>query len=307
VKLLDFGIAVSREDEAFFPMGTKRYMAPEQVLGGQVDHRADLFGVGVILYELICGDSPPGASNGRIQRDDAFPEPLWKTVDRLLANSVDKRPSSAREVQAELEMFLASRGLEGTRAHLADVIDQVAPDRMTPLRVLSRITQMTNLTRAFTRAEDPSVELKKRSKAPFVFAGLLAAGVGAVLFAATAEPEQQTPLAIAPPIEPIRPPPVATPTIAAEIPEEPIPEKPEKPRPKKRAMKIAKSGWLTIDTRPWTEVYVGKRRLGLTPVVGAKLSTGKHELTLKNEKLGLIRKITVTIRSGKTLRIQRTL
>ena len=97
---------------------------------------------------------------------------------------------------------------------------------------------------------------------------------------------------------------VSTPTIAAEIPEKPIPEN---PRPKKRAAKVAKSGWLTIDTRPWTEVYAGKRRLGLTPVVGVKLSTGKHELTLKNEKLGLIRKITVTIRPGKTTRIQRTL
>src|SRR5688572_8563032 len=162
VKLLDFGIAVSREDAALTAMGTKRYMAPEQILGTQVDHRADLFGVGVILYELISGEAPPGASEGRIERIDDIPEPLWKTVERLLSHSVEKRPSSAREVQAELEMFLASRGLEGTRAHLADVIDQVAPQRMTPLRVLSRITQMTNLTRAFTRADEPSIELKKR-------------------------------------------------------------------------------------------------------------------------------------------------
>jgi hypothetical protein len=98
-------------------------------------------------------------------------------------------------------------------------------------------------------------------------------------------------------VAPIEPPVAATPTMA---------EEPPKPAIKKKRA-LPKSGWLTIDTRPWTEVYAGKRRLGLTPVVGVKLPTGKHELTLKNEKLGLIRKITVTIRPGKTTRIQRTL
>jgi serine/threonine-protein kinase len=99
----------------------------------------------------------------------------------------------------------------------------------------------------------------------------------------------------------VSPPPIEaqTPTIA---------ESP-KPRPKHRHKKkrSLKPGWLTIDTRPWTEVYAGRRRLGLTPVVGVKLPSGKHELTLKNEKLGLVRRITVTIRPGKTTRIQRTL
>jgi hypothetical protein len=255
--------------------------------------------VGVILYELICGEAPPGAKEGRIQRAPEIPEGLWKTVERLLAHAVERRPSSAREVQADLEIFLASRGLEGTRAHLADVIDQIAPQRLSPLRVLSRITQLTNLTR-FTRAEGSDVPDLPRSKAPIVFASLLAIGAAAALYAAgRGEESIQAPAPPPPPpaIVSLPPPPpveAATATLAEE-------------RPKRVKRRAAKSGWLTIDTRPWTEVYAGKRRLGLTPVVGAKLPTGRHDLTLRNDKLGLIRKITVTIRPGKTTRIQRTL
>jgi serine/threonine-protein kinase len=297
-KLLDFGIAVTREDEAFSAMGTKRYMAPEQVVGGQVDHRADLFSLGVLLYELICGEVPATISK-RLARADEIPEPLWNMVARLLAISPENRPSSAREVQTDLEIFLASRGLEGTRAHLADVIDQISPTRMTPKRILSRITQMTNLTR-FTRADHSEVVLSK-SRAPFVLAGAIALGAGAILYAANEKPPPPPPIeapiaaapSIAPPIAPA-PIEISTPTVAAEP-------------PRRTRKKAPKSGWLTIDTRPWTEVYAGKKKLGLTPVVGAKLPSGRHELTLKNEKLGLLRRITVTIRPGKTTRIQRTL
>jgi eukaryotic-like serine/threonine-protein kinase len=290
VKLLDFGIAVAREDEAFTAMGTKKYMAPEQRTGSQVDHRADLFGVGVILYELICGETPPGASDGQIAQPEEIPDPLWKSVARLLASSPESRPSSAREVQAELEIFLASRGLEGTRAHLADVIDQVAPLPLTPMRMLSRITQMTRMTGA-----SASMEVKRPSKTPIAIASLVA--IVAIAWFASRREDPPPPVVVHAEPPPPPPPPVAvTPTVAEE------PPKKRKPPREKTGV-----GRLTIDTRPWTEVYLGKRRLGLTPVVGVKLPSGKHELTLKNGELGLTRRITVTIRPGKTTRIQRTL
>ncbi|MGH7066255.1 MAG: serine/threonine-protein kinase [Acetobacteraceae bacterium] len=65
-KIADFGIA--RLDEGATTgtgtmLGTPNYMAPEQIIGGAVDHRADLFAVGVILYEILAGRLPFAGRN----------------------------------------------------------------------------------------------------------------------------------------------------------------------------------------------------------------------------------------------------
>ncbi|WP_428266165.1 protein kinase domain-containing protein [Haliangium sp.] len=127
-KLLDFGIAklIHNQDESFktrtgLVMGTPTYMAPEQCRGaGRVDHRADLYAMGCILFHMLCGQ-PPFMSDGagevlgmhqflpapspRSLCDQIDPE-LDALVLRLLAKSPDDRPATAEDVRAALAPML---------------------------------------------------------------------------------------------------------------------------------------------------------------------------------------------------------
>lgn len=76
VRLMDFGLAKFLADDAGVTgdgrmVGTFRYMAPEQILGEPLDGRADLYSLGVILYELLCGRAPFEART---------PYELWQKV-----------------------------------------------------------------------------------------------------------------------------------------------------------------------------------------------------------------------------------
>ncbi len=66
IRITDFGIArmsTSSKTIAGTVMGSPRYMAPEQVVGKAIDGRSDLFSLGVVLYELLTGESPFDADN----------------------------------------------------------------------------------------------------------------------------------------------------------------------------------------------------------------------------------------------------
>lgn len=67
------------------------------------------------------------------------------------------------------------------------------------------------------------------------------------------------------------------------------------------------TGRLSVDTMPLTEVYLGGRRLGQTPLEEIRLRTGRHELTLRNAELGIVKQVSVTIRPGKLTRVHRIL
>ena len=123
-KILDFGIArMAEADRAHADasaartqfgqvVGTPRYMSPEQAFGLEIDRRSDLFSLGVVLYELITGQTAfAGTSIATLalQITQRKPEPLNKVlpecprglqhiVDKLLAKQPEKRFASGAEV-----------------------------------------------------------------------------------------------------------------------------------------------------------------------------------------------------------------
>lgn len=138
VKILDFGLARSvvvdkhlTHPGAF--LGTPAYMAPEQARGGNVDHRCDLFSLGCVLYRMCSGrlpfdgedtmgilmalalHNPPSLQLLNREVPPAFAD----LVSRLLAKEPDKRPATARDVQAELEAIERSLAVTSPAAPIA--------------------------------------------------------------------------------------------------------------------------------------------------------------------------------------------
>jgi serine/threonine-protein kinase len=127
VKIADFGIAIDATSDGLTRPGTTigspPYIAPEQLLGERVDARGDLFGLGVVLYELLCGAPPyrepaEGETDSlltRIQRERFEPirrvspsTPRWlaRLVKSLVRAKPRSRPASAQRVRRLLESRL---------------------------------------------------------------------------------------------------------------------------------------------------------------------------------------------------------
>jgi WD40 repeat protein len=122
VKLTDFGLARAADDVRLtgtgLVTGTPLYMAPEQARGEELDARADLFSLGVVLYELVTGQTPfeartPLAVLKRLTDEPHRPirelnpeAPGWlvEVIDRLLAKEPAGRFQSAREVADILDL-----------------------------------------------------------------------------------------------------------------------------------------------------------------------------------------------------------
>lgn len=145
VKVLDFGIAailrtdVTKLTPARQPIGTSKYMSPEQIRGAQITPCSDLYALGCILYELLCGRPVfDGRSDFQLwqQHTSAQPRPLHELRDdipagleslvlELLRKSPEHRPPDAYAVYERLLPFLPAPGssLPRVKGRLLNVPD----------------------------------------------------------------------------------------------------------------------------------------------------------------------------------------
>jgi CHASE2 domain-containing sensor protein/tRNA A-37 threonylcarbamoyl transferase component Bud32 len=121
VKITDFGIARitdSSKTRTGTVLGTPNYMSPEQCMGKKVDGRADLFSLGVVLYQMCSGELPfkgesmatlmysivndPAVDIGTVKPD--IPGPMRKVIHNAIGKKPEKRYQSGKKLSAHLKV-----------------------------------------------------------------------------------------------------------------------------------------------------------------------------------------------------------
>ena len=156
VKVVDFGIAKAArrliETQTGIIRGKLTYMAPEQAFANAIDRRADIFSVGVLLWEAVAGERLWGQLSdpeivARMMheipsvttvRPDA-PADLAELASRALSRKPDGRPETAADMRHELEVYLATHDIQANAEALgALVADLFAEEREELQRLVDR-------------------------------------------------------------------------------------------------------------------------------------------------------------------------
>jgi len=180
VLLTDFGIAKTIDSDgesdltnANIMMGTAKYLAPEQVQGRPLTGQADLYALGLVLYECLAGDVPFKGSNDqaiaieRLQRDptpldqmapSAVPSTLVDVVHQLLRRNPRNRFESGAHVSDALQAALV-----GSPEAETPVAGGVAGSRSTPY---TTVDPLMPTTPARSRRTAPGDHPSRRAQAP---------------------------------------------------------------------------------------------------------------------------------------------
>jgi serine/threonine-protein kinase len=327
VKVLDFGVAkaLAAAQQTGSLKGHYAYMAPEQIQAGPLDRRADVFALGVLLFELATGQrlfrresdlatfraiTEEPIPKVRATKADA-PPALADAIDRALEREPDRRFATARALGEALIAAVSPLGGVLSGAALATEVSGLAADdlgkrRATIANALALTGHDPEPTAAPTSPASPFSRRRERARAlPWTaigVAGLALAGLG--LYAARPSPPSPRQPA-SPPVAELPAPALPSVAAAAAPPQTaPAPPEPAAPSPARtpapRAARATAStpGFLTMDSQPFATVFVDGRSLGPTPLYRVPLPPGTHTVVAQSSK-GAKRTFTVHIEPGR--------
>ena len=340
VKVLDFGIAKiagTAETEAGTVKGKAQYMAPEQLLGDPIDRRADVFGLGIVLYELathqrlfkrssdylaaraILEEPIPRADAA----DPAVPAALADAIARALERKPADRFADAHALAEALDAALAPHGGVATPAQIATALadqhaDELSAQRTRQARVVdgARTRSTSVATNVVQHAPVPPTRRRTIAIAGAAVVGgtgvVIAAMLGAFGHRAPASTVRPPDPIVRPPDPTVRPPDsiVRPPDVPAAgssaVVVAPVPSSP-KPRPSvPHATHVAAAapvahgppGWFSIDSSPYAKIFVDDQPFGDTPLVHKPVASGHHHVHAVLAD-GRAKDLDVTVPAGK--------
>jgi serine/threonine-protein kinase len=279
VKIFDFGIAqqVTGVDSSLTPVplrlrdlaafGTPAYMSPEQILGENVDARSDVFSLGVLLYQLVCGarpfergdESDRRAAAHRIRREPPIPlhrraPEVPAALERIVMRAIEKLPANRFQTAGALGQAL-------------EELVGAGPGPRSERLVLQALERA-----GLVSASDPTEAVlpARRGRAPVrqAVAGLAFLGLSAVIGGAVLQngARREGESAGARPLE----------------------------------LVPASPGFLRVLATPWAEVWIDGERVEVTPFARAiPLSPGTHYVTLVHPNAPS-EKRAVSVEAGQT-------
>ena len=184
-KIMDFGIARVRtsdlKTQTGLMLGSPRYMSPEQVLGRPVDHRSDIFSLGLVLYEMIAGVHPFSGNdvhqimyqvcNGQAPPPSAANPAVTRSLDIIVARALEKdvaaRYQDAAAMAADLRACLPELAGAGPAPAIPQAGAAVGEGTIATATVVMPITGMHVLMRfdpdaALKRLTEPKGEDRRR-------------------------------------------------------------------------------------------------------------------------------------------------
>jgi Protein kinase domain len=310
-KVLDFGVAKAAfegrsETDPGIVKGKHLYMSPEQAVADPLDARSDVYAMGIVLYQMLCGARPYGGGTvaamqavaaGRyvppLVANPDLPEPLAALLERALAFDRQQRTPSAQALQEELSALLlrlnaraSNQWVKGFAAWVqggnpggvvGGMLEQWMPDRRArPVEAEVMHSTLTELAEpvASTRAQPPApAALPEVGSRAWWWVMGLTAMVGAAAVAVLAWPRTEAQSRAAPPVVALPEPPLPelAPRPIERLPDPVLPQRPPPP-----------------DERPAGPVYEAKE----APV---KFTLGPKQVIALDDEI-LIRENTVAVR-----------
>ncbi len=281
VKLMDFGIA---RDQAFSDLtetgtglGTPSYMSPEQIVGDKLDFRSDVFSLGIVLYQMVCGRKPfieddqkSVMAKIRLEKylpprklNPLVPRELEGILERCMEKKKENRFRSTQDLVLALERFISRRVEMNYHARLVlylrekGIISQEEADAQLHPAIAGGYRQPSLDFGIGGRLFGPNF----RRLAVTLGAILFTMGLGVAFVHASA---------------------IGAPPVVSVAPPSPPP------------------GYLRVLVDPWAEVWVDDKLVDTTPFARAiAVPEGARRVTLRNPFYRPVEK-TVEIRRGET-------